>query len=206
MIIDQYQCVKADCRYLQSIGDLKFSHKSGLVLVLCCTYMLLLYVSVCTYLHLFTNQVPNTPECPMTPLEQMEKDDMRRLHPTLPSNADLIAAGNNSIELTEEQHRILMSQSEGSTILYRSRENGQRVEGTELYLGITDEERNALNVAHDTLQLAARLEGTNANPGQERIMDLVQPGDPPIFNFGGICARTRELATVGPILKRNIRG
>ena len=56
MIIDQYQCVKTDVSYLRSIGDLKFSRKSGLVLVLCHTYMLLLYVSVCTYLHLFTNQ------------------------------------------------------------------------------------------------------------------------------------------------------
>ena len=42
---------------LWSIGDLKFSRKSvWLALVLCCTYMLLLYVNVCTYLHLFTNQ------------------------------------------------------------------------------------------------------------------------------------------------------
>ena len=56
MIVDQYQCVKTDCKYLRSIGDLKFSRKSGLALVLCRTYMLLLYVSVCTYLHLFTNQ------------------------------------------------------------------------------------------------------------------------------------------------------
>ena len=58
VIVDQYQCVKADIsiRYLQSIGDLKFSHKSGLALVLCRTYMLPLYVSVCTYLHLFTYQ------------------------------------------------------------------------------------------------------------------------------------------------------
>ena len=56
VIVDQYQCVKTDCKYLRSIGDLKFSHKSGLALVLCRTYMLLLYVSVCTYLHLFTNQ------------------------------------------------------------------------------------------------------------------------------------------------------
>ena len=56
VIVDQYQCVKTDVSNLQSIGDLKFSRKSGLVLVLCCTYMLLLYVSVCTYLHLFTNQ------------------------------------------------------------------------------------------------------------------------------------------------------
>ena len=44
-------------KYLRSIGDLKFSRKSVLLaLVLCHTYMLLLYVSVCTYLHLFTNQ------------------------------------------------------------------------------------------------------------------------------------------------------
>ena len=42
--------------------------------------------------------VPNTPERPMTPLEQMEEDDMRRLHPAFPSNAELIAAG--------EQYRI----------------------------------------------------------------------------------------------------
>ena len=57
VIVDQYQCVKTDCKYLWSIGDLKFSHKSmWLALVLCRTYMLLLYVSVCTYLHLFTNQ------------------------------------------------------------------------------------------------------------------------------------------------------
>ena len=56
VIVDQYQCVKTDSKYLWSIGDIKFSRKSGLALVLCHTYMLLLYVSVCTYLHLFTNQ------------------------------------------------------------------------------------------------------------------------------------------------------
>ena len=57
--------------------------------------------------------VPNTPECPTTPLEQMEEDNMQRLHPAFPSNTDLLAAGNNGIELTEEQHRILTSQTEG---------------------------------------------------------------------------------------------
>ena len=50
---------------------------------------------------------------------------MRRLHPTFPSNADLIAAGDNGIELTEEQHRILMSQTEGTTFLYNVPENQQ---------------------------------------------------------------------------------
>ena len=69
--------------------------------------------------------VPNTPERPMTPPEQMEEDDLRRLNPTLPSNADLIAAGNNGIELTEMQHRILTSQPEGSTIIYNVPENQQ---------------------------------------------------------------------------------
>ena len=69
------------------------------------------------------NTVPNTPERPTTPLEQMEEDDMRRLHPAFPSNAELIAAGDNGIELTEEQHRILTSQSEGSTFLYNVPEN-----------------------------------------------------------------------------------
>ena len=46
--------------------------------------------------------VPNTPECPTTPLEQMEEDDMQRLYPAFPLNADLIAAGDNGIELTKE--------------------------------------------------------------------------------------------------------
>ena len=71
---------------------------------------------------------PVTPEHPTTPLEQMEEDDMRWLHPTLPSNADLIAAGDNGITLTDEQHRILTSQMEGSTTLYRTCENRQQVE------------------------------------------------------------------------------
>ena len=71
--------------------------------------------------------VLNTPERPTTPLEQMEEDDMRRLHPAFPSNADLIAAGDNSIELTEEQHRILTSQQGGSTIIYNVPVNRQRV-------------------------------------------------------------------------------
>ena len=69
--------------------------------------------------------IPNTPEHPMMPLEQMEEDDMRRIHPSLPSNAALNAAGDNGILLTDEQHRVLTSQTEGSTILYRTRENRQ---------------------------------------------------------------------------------
>ena len=66
-----------------------------------------------------SDTVPVTPEHPTTPLEQMEEDDMRRLHPILPSNAALDAAGDNGILLTDEQHRVLTSQTEGSTILYR---------------------------------------------------------------------------------------
>ena len=97
--------------------------------------------------------VPNTPKRPTTPLEQMEEDDMRRLHPAFPSNTDLIAAGDNSIELTEEQHRILMSQSEGTTFLYNVPENQQRVEGNQPYLGMTNEERAALTQAHDALHI-----------------------------------------------------
>ena len=125
--------------------------------------------------------VPVTLEHPTTPLKQMEEDDMRRLHPTLPLNADLNAAGDNGITLTDEQHRILTSQSEGSTTLYRVREHGQQVEGTKPYLGITDEECGALTAAADALQFGARLEGTNADPGQTRITDLLRPGDPPIL-------------------------
>ena len=74
-----------------------------------------------------------------------------------------------------------MSQSEGSTTLYRIREHRQQVEGAEPYLGITNEERGALTTASDALQFGARLEGTNADPGQGRITDLLQPGDPPIL-------------------------
>ena len=125
--------------------------------------------------------VPNTLEHPTTPLEQMEEDDMRQLHPALPSNADLNAAGDSGITLTYEQHRILTSQSEGTTTLYRVREHRQQVEGTEPYLGITDEERGALTAAADTLRIKARLKGTNTDPGQARITDLLQPRDPPIL-------------------------
>ena len=125
--------------------------------------------------------VPNAPEHPTTPLEQMEEDDMRRLHPILPSNAALDAAGDNGILLTDEQHRVLTSQTEGSTILYRPRERVQQVEGDDPRLNISNEERGALRAAHDALQIAARLEGTNVTPGQERIMDLIRPGDPPIL-------------------------
>ena len=125
--------------------------------------------------------VPNTPERPTTPLEQMEEDDMRRLHPTFPLNADLIAAGDNSIELTEEQHRILTSQQGGSTIIYNVPENQQRVEGAEPYLGMTNEEWATLTEAHNALHIGIRLEGTNANPEQPRISDLVRPKDPPIL-------------------------
>ena len=74
------------------------------------------------------NTVPHTPERPMTPLEQMEENDTRRLHPTFPSNTNLIAAGGNGIELIKEQHRILTSQQGGSTIIYNIPENWQRVE------------------------------------------------------------------------------
>ena len=128
-----------------------------------------------------SDTVPVTPEHPTTPLEQMEEDDMRRLHPILPSNAALDAAGDNGILLTDEQHRVLMSQTEGSTILYRPREHEQQVEGTDPRLGISDEERGVLRAAHEALQIVARLEGTNAIPGQERITDLIRPGDPPIL-------------------------
>ena len=125
--------------------------------------------------------VPNTPEHPTTPLEQMEEDDMRRIHPILPSNAALNAAGDNGILLTNEQHRVLTSQSEGSTILYRPRENQQQVEGDDPRLDISDEERGALRAAHDALHFAAGVAGTSANPGQTRITDLVRPEDPPIL-------------------------
>ena len=125
--------------------------------------------------------VPNTPEHPTTPLERMEEDDMRRIHPILPSNATLDAAGDNGILLTNEQHRVLTSQSEGSTILYRPCENRQQVGGDDPRLDISDEERGALRGAHDALQFAAGIEGANVNPGQTRITDLVRPEDLPIL-------------------------
>ena len=125
--------------------------------------------------------VPNTPEHPVTPLEQMEEDDMRRIHPTLPSNAELNAAGDNGILLTDAQHRVLTSQSEGSTILYRPRDDRHQVEGADPRLDITDEERRALNNAHGALQIAAGSLGTNASPGPPRITDLIRSEDLPIL-------------------------
>ena len=70
---------------------------------------------------------------------------------------------------------------EGSTFIYNVPENRQRVEGSEPYLGMTNEEWATLTQAHDALHFGIRLEGTNADPGQSRITDLVQPDDPPIL-------------------------
>ena len=125
--------------------------------------------------------VPNTPKHPMTPLEQMEEDDMRRLHPAFPSNTDLLAASDDGIELTEEQHRILTSQSEGTTFLYNVPENQQQVEGSEPYLSMMNEERAALTQAHDALHIGMRLEETNANPERQSLTSLIRPQDPPIL-------------------------
>ena len=125
--------------------------------------------------------IPNTLERPMTPLEQMEEDDMRRLHPAFPLNTDLIAAGDSGIELTKEQHRILTSQLEGTTFLYNVPENRQRVEGSQPYLGMMNEERAALTQAHDALHIRIRLEGTNADPERESLTSLIWPQDPPIL-------------------------
>ena len=99
----------------------------------------------------------------------------------LPSNAELNAAGDNGILLTDAQHRVLTSQSEGSTILYRPREHQHQVEGADPRLGISEEERGALRAAYNALQIAAGSIGTNANPRQPRITDLVRPEDPPIL-------------------------
>ena len=46
---------------------------------------------------------------------------------------------------------------------------------------MTNEERATLTEAHDALHIGIRLEGTNANPEQPRISDLVRPEDPPIL-------------------------
>ena len=99
----------------------------------------------------------------------------------LPSNAQLNAAGDNGILLTDEQHRVLTSQTEGSTILYRPREHRHGVEGGDPHLDINDDERSALGAAHDALQFVAGIAGTNDSPGQTRITDLVQPKDLPIL-------------------------
>ena len=122
---------------------------------------------------------PNSPKHPSTPLEQMDEDDMRRLHPALPSNTDLSAAGDTGIELTKEQHRILTSQSEGSTTLYETCEQ-QQVEEVELMPNFIDGERHALTAIRDSLHMGIRLEGLNGDEPPD-IEHLVQDDDPPIL-------------------------
>ena len=127
---------------------------------------------------------PITPDHPTTPLEK-NKDDMHRLHPTLPLNTELEAAVNNSIELTEMQHNILTSQSEGSTTLYHKRDDQQQVEGVEGYSQYTIGEMRAIGDVQDALQMGMDLEGMGAgiNSEQEpRIADLVHPNNPPILH------------------------
>ena len=122
---------------------------------------------------------PNSPQHPTTPLEQMDEDDMRRLHPTLPSNADLLAAGDTGIELTEEQHRILTSQMEGSTILYKIREQ-QQVEEVERMPNFLDGEREQLTRIRNALHMGIWLKGLNGDEPPD-IERLVRDNDPPIL-------------------------
>ena len=82
--------------------------------------------------------------------------------------------------MTEEQHRILTSQSEGTAFLYNVPANRQRVEGSEPNLCMTNEGA-ALTQAHDALHLGIRLEGTNADPDSPSLMSLIRPQDPLIL-------------------------
>ena len=123
---------------------------------------------------------PNSPEHPLTPLEQMDKDDMHRLHPALPLNADLSAAGDTGIELTEEQHRILTSQSEGSTTIYQTSENQQQVEEVKMIPNYTSGERIALTGIQNALHMGIQLKGLNGEEPPD-IEWLVQDDDPPIL-------------------------
>ena len=123
---------------------------------------------------------PNSPEHPPTPLEQMDEDDMHRLHPALPLNADLSAAGNTGIELTEEQHRILTSQSEGSTTIYQTSENQQQVEEVKMIPNYTSGERIALTSIQNALHMGIQLKGLNGEEPPD-IKWLVQDDDPPIL-------------------------
>ena len=132
--------------------------------------------------------VPVTPEHPTTPLEQMEEDDMRRLHPILPSNAALDAASDNGILLTDEQHRVLTSQSEGSTILYRPRENRQQVEGDDPRPRRTS---NRGKAQRDKCHSRAR-KNNRSDPARRSTY------------ITGVCARTRKLARDQPISRRSM--
>ena len=49
MIVDQYQCVKAD-KYLRSIGDLKFSRKSVFTSACIMPYIHASFIRKCMYL------------------------------------------------------------------------------------------------------------------------------------------------------------
>ena len=49
VIVDQYQCVKADRKYLRSIGDLKFSRKS-VVSACIMPYIHASFIRKCMYL------------------------------------------------------------------------------------------------------------------------------------------------------------
>ena len=103
-----------------------------------------------------------------------------RLHPALPSNADLEAVGDTSIQLTEEQHRILTSQTEGSTIIYETHENQQEVEGVKTVPNFISAEQRALIGIRDALHMGICLEGLNGDESPD-IEWLIQPGDLPIL-------------------------
>ena len=122
--------------------------------------------------------LPNTPEHPTTPLERMDKDDLWRLHPALPSNTKLEAAGNTGLQLTQEQHRIFTFIEEGNTLLYSSdrRTRHSEVKGDQWIPNFVSAEQKAITDAQDTPHMGIITEGSSA-PGQPNIEDLVTPED-----------------------------
>ena len=50
VIEDQYQCVKAYCKYLRSIGDLRFSRKSVVIALVLWPYIHASFIRKCMYL------------------------------------------------------------------------------------------------------------------------------------------------------------
>ena len=81
--------------------------------------------------------------------------------------------------MTKEQHRILTSQTAGSTIIYETHEQ-QQVEEVEPMPNFVDGERYTLTAIRGALHMGIQLEGLNGDEPPD-IERLVQDDDPPIL-------------------------
>lgn len=122
-----------------------------------------------------SDTVLNTPKCSMTSLEQMDENNLQQISSIFPLNAELKAAGNEGIPLTQEQHELLNGGGDYSHLYHG---NATPVDGNHT-ICLIPKEHQTIHWICETIHAGIHMSGVA--PREESIMDLVQPDDPPIL-------------------------